>query len=67
MIEKLKSCKRKDSKQSLCYTRDKAWMAFSRDADCVWLDAHGTLIFTSSQCRTLASWLNERAAEMEAK
>jgi len=69
MAKKPKSSKRSHGKLWLSYTRDdeKAWMVLTREASCVWLDAHGSQAFTAKQCRTLAAWLNERADEIEVK
>ena len=75
MAKKPKSRKRSHAKLWISYERDKAWMVLTREAwmvltreaSCVYLDAHGSLVFNAQQCRTLAAWLNERADEMEAK
>jgi len=67
MAKKPKSRKRNHCKLWICYTCDKAQAALTREADGVWLDAHGSLVFNAQQCRTLAKRLNERAAEMDAK
>ena len=63
MTTKLRS--KKLPSNGIPYTCGSAWMQFSRDEDRVRLDAHGSLVFTASQCRQLAAWLNERASEME--
>jgi hypothetical protein len=65
MAKKPKSRKRSHTKLWISYERDKAWMVLTREASCVWLDALGSLVFNAKQCRTLATWLDERADEMD--
>jgi len=67
MAKKPKSRKRRHTKLWISYECGKTWMVLTRKASCVFLGANGSLIFNAKQCRTLASWLNERADEMEAK
>jgi hypothetical protein len=53
------------STASIGYECDDSWVRADYSDGVVWVQKSGYVPLNAGQCRTLAEWLNERAAEME--